>query len=256
MFLDWFTVTAQVVNFLILVWLLKRFLYRPVLRAIEEREKRIASQLRAADEKQQEARKELDQFRQKNESFGREREALLAGATSEAAAERRRLTEEARQEAEVLRGRLKEALRHERENLSRDLGNRTRQEVFAIARKALSDLAGASLEQRATEVFICRLRELNGEEKAKLTAYLQLSRHAVIVRSAFELPREQQTTVQRAITEMLGAEVQVQFETSAALVSGIELVTNGHKVAWSIDDYLGSLEKNVSEVLEMNHAGD
>ena len=43
MLIDWFTVAAQAVNFLLLVWLLKRFLHKPVLAAIDEREKRIAT---------------------------------------------------------------------------------------------------------------------------------------------------------------------------------------------------------------------
>jgi F-type H+-transporting ATPase subunit b len=37
MLIDWFTVGAQVLNFLILVWLLKRFLYGPILDAIDAR---------------------------------------------------------------------------------------------------------------------------------------------------------------------------------------------------------------------------
>jgi F-type H+-transporting ATPase subunit b len=45
MLIDWFTVVAQVLNFLILVWLLKRFLYRPILNAIDVREKRIAAEV-------------------------------------------------------------------------------------------------------------------------------------------------------------------------------------------------------------------
>jgi F-type H+-transporting ATPase subunit b len=51
MLIDWFTVGAQVVNFLILVWLLKRFLYKPILHAIDERERRIAKELADADTK-------------------------------------------------------------------------------------------------------------------------------------------------------------------------------------------------------------
>ncbi|MFQ3186924.1 MAG: F-type H+-transporting ATPase subunit b, partial [Marinomonas primoryensis] len=51
MLIDWFTVIAQLINFLVLVWLLKRFLYRPILNAIDAREKRIADELADADEK-------------------------------------------------------------------------------------------------------------------------------------------------------------------------------------------------------------
>jgi len=62
MLIDWFTVGAQVLNFLILVWLLKHFLYKPILNAIDAREKRIASELADADAKKSEAQKERDDF--------------------------------------------------------------------------------------------------------------------------------------------------------------------------------------------------
>ena len=96
MLIDWFTVVAQVVNFLILVWLLKRFLYRPILNAIDAREKRIATELADADAKKAEAIKERDEFQHKNEEFDRQRAALLSQATDEAKAERQRLFDEAR----------------------------------------------------------------------------------------------------------------------------------------------------------------
>ncbi len=58
MLIDWFTVAAQVINFLVLVWLLKRFLYQPIIDAIDAREKRIAAELADADAKKAEARQE------------------------------------------------------------------------------------------------------------------------------------------------------------------------------------------------------
>jgi len=78
MLIDWFTVGAQVLNFLILVWLLKRFLYKPILHAIEEREKRIAAELANADKKKAEAQKERDEFKHKNEEFDQQHAALLS----------------------------------------------------------------------------------------------------------------------------------------------------------------------------------
>src|SRR5450631_3388047 len=101
--IDWFTVIAQVINFLILVWLLKRFLYKPILHAIDEREKGIASQLAQAEAKKVEAQQERDDFQHKNEAFEKERAALLSKATNEAQAERQRLLDEARKDAELLR---------------------------------------------------------------------------------------------------------------------------------------------------------
>ncbi len=62
MLINWFTVGAQAINFLILVWLLKRFLYKPILHAIDEREKGIASQLAQAEAKVAEAQKSATTF--------------------------------------------------------------------------------------------------------------------------------------------------------------------------------------------------
>src|ERR1700689_4054513 len=117
MLINWFTVAAQAINFLILVWLLKRFLYKPILHAIDEREKGISTQLAEAEAKKTEAQKERDDFQQKNNSFDHERATLLKKATDEAAAERQRLLDEARKDADTLRVKRQEAWRDEQRNL-------------------------------------------------------------------------------------------------------------------------------------------
>ncbi|MDH4097257.1 MAG: hypothetical protein OEU87_02985 [Nitrospira sp.] len=251
MLIDWFTVGAQVVNFLILVWLLRRFLYKPILHAIDEREKRIAKELADADAKQMEARKERDEFQHKNEEFARQRAALLSQATDEAKAERQRLLEEARQAADAMSAKRQETLRNEAHYLNQAIGRRTQQEVFAIARKALSDLATTSLEERLGAVFIRRLQEMDGEAKAGLAKALKTAPNPALVRSAFDLPAEQRTVIQQSLNETFSTAIPVRFETAPDLISGIELITNGHKVAWSIADYLLSLEKGVGELLKM-----
>ena len=152
--IDWFTVVAQAINFLILVWLLKRFLYKPILHAIDEREKGIATQLAEAEAKKAEAQKERDDFQHKNEAFDQERAALLKKATDEAKAERQRLLDEARKDADSLRAKRQDALRNEQRNLSQEIIRWTQKEVFAIARKTLADLATTSLEERMGEVFV------------------------------------------------------------------------------------------------------
>jgi F-type H+-transporting ATPase subunit b len=250
MLIDWFTVAAQVVNFLILVWVLKRFLYRPILDAIDAREKRIALALADADAKKAEAQKERDKFQHNNEEFDQQRAGLLVKATNDAQAERQRLLDEARKAADALAAKRQEALRREQQSLSEALSRRAREEVFAIARKALDDLATTSLEERMCEVFTRRLRELNVRAKAGLGEALRSSSAPGIVRSAFDLPAEQRAAIQNALNETFSAEIHLQFETAPNLISGIELTSNGHKVGWSITDYLASLEKGVDELLK------
>jgi F-type H+-transporting ATPase subunit b len=250
MLADWFTIVAQALNFLILVWLMKRFLYKPVLDAIDEREKRIATELANADAKKAEAQKEHDEFQHKNTEFDQQRAALLSKATDEARAEGQRLLEEARKAAVDLSSKRQEALKNEEQTLHQAIRQRTQQEVFAIARKALQDLATVSLEERLGEVFTRRLRELNGKAKEALGEAIKTASDPAVVHSTFGLPAEQRAAIQNALNETFSAEVRVQFETAPDLIGGIELTTNGQKVAWSIAEYLTSLEEGVDELLK------
>jgi F-type H+-transporting ATPase subunit b len=256
MLIDWFTVCAQALNFLILVWLMKRFLYKPILHAIDAREKRIAAELADAAAKKAEAQKERDEFQHKNQEFDQRRAALLNQATDEAKVERQRLLDEARNAAAALTLKRQETLINEEHNLHDAISRRTQQEVFAIARKALTDLAGMSLEERMVDVFVRRLRELNGDAKGSLVSALKGSSGPVIIRTAFDLPPAQHAEAEGVIKETFGADTRVHFETAPAQISGIELNANGQKVAWSIADYLASLEKGVDELLNKQAKSD
>lgn len=249
MLIDWFTVGAQVVNFLVLVWLMKRFLYRPILDAIDAREKRIADAIADADRTTADATQERERFEDRNEALDQQRAALMAQAEEQAHAARHRILDEARQAADALGAKRMEMLRRDVHTLSETLGRRTQQEVLAIARQALADLASASLEAQMTEAFTRRLRAMSGEAKGGLAVGLQSTSEPATVRSAFEMPDQQRAQIRRALNETFSAEVRVHFETDPAVVGGIELTTNGHKVAWSIAEYLVSLDRAVGDLV-------
>lgn len=251
MLIDWFTVSAQVVNFLILVWLMKRFLYQPVLRAIDAREQRIAAELADADAKRTEASRERDTYRDKLAEFEQQRVTLLREATDEAKRERQRLMDEARQSSDALRAKQREALLGDAKNLNQALSRRAQQEVFAIARQTLTDLAATSLEERVVAVFIRRLQALADPEKSALRAALKPGgSDPAMIRSAFELPAAQRAAIQQAVNATFSADVVLAFETAPDLIGGLELAANGQKIAWSIADYLKSLERGVGELLQ------
>jgi len=249
MLIDWFTVGAQALNFLILVWVLKHFLYKPILNAIDAREQRIGRELADADAKKAEAQRERDEFQHKNEEFDQQRAALLTKATEDAKAEGLRLLDEARKAADAASARRQESLRRDALNLNQAISRLTQQEVFAIARQALSELATTSLEERLGEVFTRRLRTMDDKTKADLGEALKKASEPALLRSAFELPAEQRATIQNALNETFSADVHIRFETAPDLVGGVELTTNGWKVAWSIGDYLASLQRNVEQLL-------
>jgi len=254
MLIDWFTVGAQVLNFLILAWLLKRFLYRPILDAIDARERRIAGELADADARKAEAGEERTTFEQKNASFDKERASLLRQARQDADRERQRLLDAAREEAATLSVKRQEALRTEMQELHREISRRAQREIFAIARRALGDLADVTLEECIVAQFVERLQALGDNENQDLANTLRKSVAPIVVRSAFDLPSTQQATIRASVHDILGTDVDLVFETTPDLVSGIELRTDGQKLAWSIAQYLTDLENSVGELLRAREA--
>ena len=254
MLVDWFTVGAQLLNFLILVWLLKRYLYKPILDAIDAREARIALELANADAKKTEAQKERDEFKHRNDAFDQQRELLLSKATDEAMVARRRLIAEARQAADDLTAKRRATLANEARVLSKAIAARATREVFEIARKTLMDLAGEDLEDRVTAAFIKRLRALEHQDKATLGNAIKSATGQILVRSAFDLAQGQRAALQTALAELFASDARLHFEATPDLISGIELTVGGQKVAWSIKDYLASLEEGVGALVDGKEA--
>jgi F-type H+-transporting ATPase subunit b len=191
MLINWFTVIAQIVNFLILVWLLKRYLYKPILNAIDEREKKIAAQIEDAEKKDADAKKEKEEFRKRNDAFDKERNDLMKKAVEETQTEKSRLMEEARKDALALREKLEKILKEDQEHIGEEITRKTKKEVFSIARKALKELADSTLETQMVNVFITRLESLDKDEEKKLIAAFKSSDKPAIVRSTFELTTAQ-----------------------------------------------------------------
>jgi F-type H+-transporting ATPase subunit b len=145
--INWFTVSAQIVNFLVLVYLLKRFLYKPIVKAMDERDRRIASRLEEAEQREEAARQEQDQYHEKNKEIHSQREILLSQIKEDVETQRKELVSEARHQVDGLRTNWYHALEREKEAFLQDLRERTGKHICDIARRALKDLSNVELEQ-------------------------------------------------------------------------------------------------------------
>jgi F-type H+-transporting ATPase subunit b len=246
MLIDWFTVAAQLLNFLVLVWLLKRFLYQPILDAIDAREAKIAAELADADAQRDESRKERALYETKNEAFDQQRAALLTKATEEAEIERKRLLDAARAAADSLRAKRDEALQREAKNLGDAIRVKTQEEIFAIAGKVLADLADTRVQDSISAAFIRRLQAMDRAAKADMVGGLAAADGSGLVRSAFDLTDERRAAIEKALHEAFGDDIHIRFETAPNIGGGIEFTVNGQKLSWSIAEYLKSLEKSVA----------
>ncbi len=249
MLIDWTTVIAQIINFLILVLLLRRFLYGPIIQAMEEREAKIRNSLEEARRKEEEAGAEIERYQQKSAEMERRRGEMLREAEEEATELRKKLQREARAEVEESRDRWRKALDDEKDAFLRELRQRVGHETYQVIRQALADLADAGLEERMVRIFLSRLEAMPDAERAAVGEALGDSGQAISINSAFELTKEARAALGEAVTNHFPNGAQPQFRTLPHLICGIELVTPGYRLAWSIRSYLDDLETQLAAAL-------
>ncbi len=250
--INWLTFIAQIVNFLILVALLQRFLYRPIVQAMDRREETIRKRLLSADEKQQIAQQEAEHYQQMQQEFAQRQKEMLTEVKAEVEQERTALMQQLREEVEATRSAWQTAISRQQDAFLRELRHRATLQIQKAIRSALRDIADVSLEKQIINTFIHRIQNLSGDERQQLsTAMASQNPHGgVTVCSAFEIPEHSREQIMQVVRDRLLKDVDLQFETTPHLICGIELRATGQKLAWSLENYLDSFEENLSAVFE------
>lgn len=246
--IDGFTVAAQIVNFLILVWLLKRFLYGPITQAIAARQQKIVAALEDARLQTQQAEAERQAYQARQAELETQRDTWLAQARQEVAAQRETWLAAARREVEALRADWLAAWQRERTENQRALQREAARRLTEALRQALRELADADLEPRMLEPLLARLRALDAGERMIL---VQAARGGCVVHTAFPLDAARQAQWQAALSEWLGNEISFTFRHDPETACGVTLEMPGHRLAWTLDSYLDGFSEQLDAVL--NH---
>jgi len=249
MLIDWFTVGAQIVNFLVLMGLLKIFLYDRVIQAMDAREQKITARLDDAERKQREADDDRKKVKEEQQSLDAKRDKMLSDAREAARSKRKELEDQARSEVDALKDRWRDALRDQRERFARDLGNKAVQHAMAVAQRVVEDMAGEDFQDRLIETFAARVRNIGDDEKTALVEGLDGETPAATVLSDTSVSTAQRRKITRLLHEELHPDLDVDYRTDGDLLGGIELRVPGRKVSWTPRQYLADLEEDVLQEL-------
>ncbi len=243
MAIDWITVSAQIVNFLILVWLLKHFLYQPIIRAMERREQHIRERLNEAQERESQADEKAHHYQEQRDEMERRRDEILERARTEAEQQKRRMLDEARADVAETREHWQHQVRQEKEEFLGNLQRQTVEAVKQIAHKALVELADAELEERIIHTFMGRLKSLDREDRRALSD----ADEPVRIITAFELDATLRGRLTRAVHEYLAAGIDIDYRHSPELLCGIELTRGGRRLSWNLADFTDELTARIEE---------
>lgn len=250
--IDWLTVAAQIVNFLVLVWLLQRFLYRPITKAMARREERIESRLSEAKAARATVESEAADLRAEKDVLEASREEVLHQARQEADALRARLEDDIREEMQARRRSWEGHLADEREAFAARLRQRASHQVIDIVGRVLEDFTGGDLAGQLVGTFVDRLAQLDVEALGKLSTAASRAQGPAQVESSVALKPGARSQITRAIHEHIAPDIEVEYRENDDLLLGMRLTIGEQTVEWSATRFLSRLESTLDEVIEGN----
>jgi len=235
--LDLSTVVFQVLNFLILLAVLGRFFYRPVLKAMRNKEAETADRLERADRRLAEVDKLRHEAEQVRRDAQQEAERQLARARAEAEAERQRLAEKARAEAALIVEKARESVIAERASAERELESDVRTTAIELATRLVERIAGESVHH----VLIARLVD----QLSKSARIGNGAPGSILVETTYELTDEERSAIERALTSYLQSETVVRptYRTNTELVAGLRIQLTGSLIDMSVRGALASIRE-------------
>jgi len=250
MHIEWFVLFCQIFNFLLLVYLLKRFLYSRIIKAMDDREAKIAARFADAEDMKAKATEAAELYEKRNQSLSEAKEKMLNEATMAADAKRKELMEKVREEVDQVKTRWQDMLIREQDAFFSDLRQRAAKQLYATARKALRDLADADLEERIVDEFLRRIKALDEEKSIQIRNAIKGGGNQVTIQSAFAISEQKRGQIEEVLKKQVTNGFTLRYLREPDIVSGIELRVNGHKIAWSLNEYLESLVERMTETLQ------
>jgi F-type H+-transporting ATPase subunit b len=238
MLINWFTLVAQLLNFLILLWLLNKFLYKPVLKSLDERENRIAAVISDAESMKLNAKKELEEYSAKNASFDKERESIIQHSRIEAEQERITIIKNAKNAAQQLIDKQKAVLIDERDTFYHTASTILTSQILRITEKTISMLSDSSLEAQLANKFINNIKNLTENERNNITDLLTSSGNHLCIRSSMPLENSVFSDLEQTLKSIFGLSIVITSETAPSLLCGMELIIDTYKLSWNAHDFI------------------
>jgi F-type H+-transporting ATPase subunit b len=249
--IDYFTFIAQVVNFLVLIILLRFFLYKRIIEVMDEREKRITLRLQEAKDLKTDAEKEIGEYQKNKQELSQKREAMLIEARKEAQTVSEELIKKAKSEVNESKNKWLEEVERQKKKFLSDMRRRSGEKIYFIASRVLEDLANDELELHIINTFIKRLYTMGEKEKEAIKGFIRMPQEEIIIKSSFAIQGNLPERIKEAVRDQISEEAKFRFEIEPDLLCGIELHTHDRQISWSLGSYLDTLEEDISRSFDM-----
>ena len=247
--IDWTTLVLEIINFLVLVWILKRFLYRPVMEAIAARQQRVEGKLAEARAIEDGARELQQQYQRRLADWDMEKAKARATLDTELLQERNRQMQVLDKALLEERERVAAVTAHKQQEAQRELEVEALAHAQRFASTLLARLADPVVESRFVSLLFEDWATLPDTQVESLRRAVLVDKAKATVTTAFPLLPEQRREIESALQSRLEADLVVAFDEDPNLLAGVRLSLGPWQLNMNFADELASFKAAANHVL-------
>ena len=248
MSINWFEIIAQIFNFFLILFILQKLLYKPVLKAMEERQRRTHEAQIEADNKMRDANKLVATYEKKVADIEKEKRKILDDAKTQAEEAKEDLLEKYKTEAENKRIAYLKEIEDEKHDFTLNLRKTLGDSAVKIASHLLASISSRELEDEVFGTFIDNLRDL----RQRIPNFDSLEEETVNIHSYRDLSHGEKQRIENVLNDYSDILKTINYQTDPDLILGYELNLETYTVHANIENYLNIIEKEIIENLDAN----
>ena len=232
------TFVLELINFLVLIWILNRLLYRPLMNVIAQRKAAIQKTLSDAEAVRGKAQALQAQYEHRLADWDQERDKAREQLRDDVAGERIRLLDNVR--TELVQEREKAAALEQRQmkEFMQQAEATAIEHGRTFASRLLSRFSGPDLERSIVDMVIDDLPHLPEEQKQAIRLEASAAGFSMTVTSAYPLDQAQRDALCRACRTLVGREVRCDFGEDRTLMCGVRMSVGSWVLRANVQDEL------------------
>ena len=246
--IDWLTVIIQAANFLILVWILKRYLYKPILNAMDKRQKAVFAKLREAEKRELDAEKARKNFENEKQNVKDESRKVFLDAHKKAEEEKSEMVKEAHHDMQKKQSRFEEQLDLEKKALYQSVRNLAGETLIKTARDALGELATKDLESDMVSLFVQKISKNTSKDFAQIIDGIK-NKKTIFLSSSTKLDAKDKKVIEGALKDLSGVSPTITYKENSDLICGIEILCDTVMIRWGFDKYIENFGRSLNDAL-------
>ena len=255
--IDLVTLIAQIINLVVLIWLMKRFLYQPVLKMISERQALIDAEIKKAHQARQEALLQEAQYTKKVADFDARRSLMMSEAHQEVEAFKQKILDESKQAISYSRKNWQTELEQEKKSFDSGLQVAIIKNFKLFASDALKDMAGVELTSLVLDKFKEKVQKMPKTNRKKMSDNI-LKNKKVIISTDSKLDAVKKNELKEFLLKEfeISETIKFEFKEDENLICGIQIQVGEHQTSWNLKNYLEAFEENMDAAFnELLHQG-